>query len=298
MTGLLGRKSVLVTGCTPGGIGYAVAKEFYQRGYHVIATARRPELLEEFRRQGMDAIALDVTDATSIKTCRQEVRKLVDGRLDILINNAGRGLTMPATDINLDDARDVYETNVFGVMAMVSAFVDLIIPAQGLIINVASISALIPYVFGSVYASSKAALASYSRTLRTELRPFGVRVQVVMAGTVKSNIGAASSSKLPQSSLYQCAKHLYEARLGFSQKKTSNPMSTEVFAYKLVDNALRPEVNLFWRNWFGRSDWFYYGGMSTLLHKLSLFGEWMLDFVMYRRFGMHELETIVQDRRR
>jgi 1-acylglycerone phosphate reductase len=102
---------------------------------------------------------------------------------------SGRGLTMPATDINLDDARDVYETNVFGVMAMVSAFMDLIIPAQGLIINVASISALILYVFGSVYPSSKVALASYSRTLRIELRPFGVRVQDVMASTVKSNIG-------------------------------------------------------------------------------------------------------------
>jgi 1-acylglycerone phosphate reductase len=204
---------------------------------------------------------------------------------------------MPATDIDLDDARDVYETNVFGVMAMVSAFVDLIIPTQGLIINVASISALIPYVFGSVYASSKAALASYSRTLRTELRPFGVRVQVVMAGTVKSNIGASSSSNLPQSSLYHCAKHLYEARLGFSQQKSSNPMSTEAFAHKLVDNATRPEVNLFWRNLFGRSDWFYYGGMAVLLHRLSLFGEWMLDFVMYRRFGMHELEAIVRVRR-
>jgi 1-acylglycerone phosphate reductase len=87
---------------------------------------------------------------------------------------------------------------------------------------------------------------------------------------------------------------LYEARLGFSQKKTSNPMSTEVFAHKLVDNAIRPEVNLFWRNWVGRSDWFYYGGMSTLLHKLSLCGEWILDFVMYRRFGMDELEAIVK----
>lgn len=298
--------------CTPGGIGYAVAKEFHQRGFHVIATARKPELLDEFCRQGMDAVALDVTDATSIKTCRREVGKLVGNELDILINNAyvsryyyrsiliafsrGRGLTMPATDINLDDARKVYETNVFGVMAMVSAFVDLIIPVRGLIINVASISALIPYVFGSVYASSKAALASYSRTLRTELRPFGVRVQVVMAGTVKSNIGAASSANLPQGSLYQCAKHLHEARLGFSQKQTSKPLSAEDFAHKLVDNAIRPEVNLFWRNWFGRSDWLYYGGMSKLVHKLSLFGEWLLDFTMYRKFRMHELELIVKDK--
>jgi NADP-dependent 3-hydroxy acid dehydrogenase YdfG len=74
--------------CTPGGIGYAVANEFHGRGYHVIATARRSELLEKFRRQGMDAVALDVTDASSIKACRQEVGKLVDGKLDILINNA------------------------------------------------------------------------------------------------------------------------------------------------------------------------------------------------------------------
>jgi 1-acylglycerone phosphate reductase len=74
--------------CTPGGIGYAVAKEFHLRGYHVIATARTPELLVELRRQGMDAVALDVTNATSIQLCRQEVGKLVEGKLHILINNA------------------------------------------------------------------------------------------------------------------------------------------------------------------------------------------------------------------
>lgn len=74
--------------CSPGGIGYAVAKEFHQRGYRVIATARRPELLEEFRKQGMDAVALDVTDAASIKTCRELVGNLAGGKLDILINNA------------------------------------------------------------------------------------------------------------------------------------------------------------------------------------------------------------------
>jgi 1-acylglycerone phosphate reductase len=74
--------------CTPGGIGYGLANEFHKRGYHVIATARGPELLEKFRGQGMDAVALDVADATSIRTCRQEVEKLVNGRLDILVNNA------------------------------------------------------------------------------------------------------------------------------------------------------------------------------------------------------------------
>ncbi|KAF2268081.1 NAD(P)-binding protein [Lojkania enalia] len=292
------RKTVLVTGCTPGGIGYAVAKEFQSRGCHVIATARNEALLQELRSQGMSAVQLDVTNDASIATCRNEVCKLVDGKLDILINNAGRGLVTPATDIKLDDARAVYETNLFSVMAMVSSFIDLLIPARGLIINVASISALIPYVFGSVYASSKAALASYSRTLRAELRPFGVRVQVVMAGTVKSNMGNSPKGSLPSNSLYQRARHLYEARLGFSQKSGSNPMPTGKFAMNLVDNAFKPEVSLFWRTWFGRSDWFYYGGMSRLLYCGSCLGEWILDMAIWKKFGMYELEAILEDDRK
>jgi 1-acylglycerone phosphate reductase len=111
-------------------------------------------------------------------------------------------------------------------MAMITSFIDLLVPAQGLIINVASISALVPYVFGAVYASSKAAVASYSRTLHAELRPFGVSVQVFMAGTVKSNMGNAPKGGLPKNSLYQRVRHLYEARLGVSQKE-SKPVSTD-----------------------------------------------------------------------
>jgi 1-acylglycerone phosphate reductase len=74
--------------CTPDGIGYVVAKDFYLRGFHVIATDRTPALLVELRRLEMDAIALDVTDAISIRLCRQEVEKLHDGQLEILVNNA------------------------------------------------------------------------------------------------------------------------------------------------------------------------------------------------------------------
>lgn len=182
-------------------------------------------------------------------------------------------------------------------MAMVSSFIDLLIPVQGLIINVASLSALVPYVFGAVYASSKAAVMSYSRTLRAELRPFGVRVQVVMAGTVKSNIGTSSKGYLPEDSLYQPVKHLFEARVGYSQKKESNPMPTDEFARKLVDDALKPEVSPFWRTWFGRSDWFYYGGMSWLLYWGSLLPEWVLDYGVWRRFRLYELEAIVKEDR-
>lgn len=181
-------------------------------------------------------------------------------------------------------------------MAMTRSFVDLLIPTRGLIINVASISALVPYVFGSVYASSKAAVCSYSRTLRQELRPFGVRVQVVMAGAVQSNISAntAKTRVLPPDSLYARVRHLYEARQGYSQSRASGSLPTDVFARKVVDKALADEVAPFWRGYFGRPDWLYYGGMTRLLWWGSLLGEWVTDLGAWRMFKLGELETVVQ----
>lgn len=74
-----------------------------------------------------------------------------------------------------------------------------------------------------------------------------MRVQVVMAGTVKSNIGHGKKGGLPEGSLYQQVRHLYEARLGYSQKREAGPMETDVFAKRLVDDALKAEVSSFWR---------------------------------------------------
>ncbi|RYO94792.1 hypothetical protein DL764_007770 [Monosporascus ibericus] len=286
--------TVLVTGCTPGGIGFAIAKRFQDRGFHVIATARNKDTLAQLASSGMSPVELDVTDSNSIAACREQVDGMID-KLDVLVNNAGRGLVVPATDIDLADVRALYETNVFSVMVMVKSFVDLLIPARGLIINVASASAVVPYVFGSAYASSKAALVSYSRTLRQELRPFGVRVTVVMAGAVRSNMGntAVIKGSLPDNSLYAPVRHLYEARRGFSQQKKSGPMPTDAFARKLVDDVLRPEVPPFWRTWFGRPDWFWDGGMARLLYWGAVMGEWVLDLGAWRMFGLGELEEMV-----
>lgn len=96
--------------------------------------------------------------------------------------NSGGSIVVPATDMDLDDVRRMFEANVFGVMAMVQAFTPLLIAAKGLIIMISSLSSVTPYVFASAYGASKAALNAYSRTLRMELRPFGVRVMVSMTG--------------------------------------------------------------------------------------------------------------------
>ncbi|KAI8630767.1 NAD(P)-binding protein [Xylariaceae sp. FL1651] len=288
-----GQKTVLVTGCTPGGIGHAICLEYHRRGLHVIATARRPEVLVELAEMGMSTVALDVTDAESIKQCHGEVAKINGGKLDILVNNAGRTHTHPALDISLPDVRATFETNVFSIMAMVQAFIDQLIAAKGLIINISSLSSITPYLFGSVYCASKAAVSAYSRTLRMELAPFGVRVMVAMTGTVKSNTASQGHRVLPENSLYRNVQSIFEWRLVFSQN--NNTMDTPTFTRKLVANSLRPERPGWLRSMFGRPDWFWSGGLAGLVWFGHCTGEWLVDAVCWRKFRMPEMVKLLGD---
>ena len=206
--------------------------------------------------------------------------------------SSGRTHTHPATDIDLDDVRETFETNVFGVMAMCAAFADHLIAARGLIVNIASLAAITPYAFGSVYCASKGAVVSYSRALRLELKPFGVRVTVAMAGTVRSQIASKTHRTLPAGSIYQRVAHLFERRLTFSQNNAT--VRTEYFASQLVRDVLRSEAPLFFRSWFGRPDWFWAGGMARLAWVGTWVGEWILDTVLYRMIRLNELEAVLR----
>ena len=187
--------------------------------------------------------------------------------------------------------RQTFEVNVFGVMRVVSAFVPLLIPAKGLIINVSSTSSLIPYVFGSAYTASKGAVNSYSRTLRQELRPFGVRVMVALPGTVKTNI-TQQPRRLPEGSLYRIVEDIYQWRLTFSRRTASMPPSE--YARRLVADALRSERPVWLRSWLGRPDWHYYGGMAALVWWGSVVGEWTTDTALYRIMKMNVLERLLR----
>ncbi len=146
--------------------------------------------------------------------------------------------------------RETFETNVFSVMAMVQAFAPLLIAARGLVINIASLAAAAPYVFGSVYCASKGAVVSYSRCLRLELRPFGVRVMVAMTGTVRSNTAAQPRRALPPASIYLRVRDLFERRVTWSQNNAT--VGTDDYARRLVRDALKPETPILIRSWFGR----------------------------------------------
>lgn len=206
----------------------------------------------------------------------------------------GRTHTYPATDLAIADVRKTFEVNVFGVMAMVAAFADQLVRARGLIINISSLSAVVPYVFGSAYCASKGAVVSYSRTLRQELRPFGVRVMVAMVGPVRSNIAKNwTQDTLPPDSLYARVDDVFQRRLQFSQDNAE--MSPDDFAKALVARAVRPEAWFFLRAWLGRPDWMWHGRLAWALWFGSTFlGEWVIDQVCWLMFGLRKLERMVE----
>ncbi|WPG98066.1 Hypothetical protein R9X50_00085100 [Acrodontium crateriforme] len=270
-------KTVLITGCTPGGIGHSLAREFHAQGLRVFATARQTSTIADLRAQGIETFALEVTSSASIQALAHDIAALTDGKLDILVNNAGRNYTVPATDIDMDEVRLTFETNVFAVMGMCQTFAPLIIAARGTIVQIGSLAALMPYVFGSVYNASKGALHSYTATLRVELAPFGVRVVNVVTGGVKSNI-ARTHRELPEDSIYLPVKDEYAARLKHSQ---AQGIPNEVYAKSVVSQVLRsPRKDVIWE-----------GGKSWLVWFVSsYFPRWVLDRAMTRMFSLWKLK--------
>jgi 1-acylglycerone phosphate reductase len=143
------RRTCLITGCSGGGVGSALAEAFKDNGYHVFATARSlskvPETLHASPH--VTVLALDVTSLASIATAFVTIRTQTGGKLDVLINNAGFGLTMPALDTSMNEARKLFDANFFGVLEMVQAFKHMLIAAKGVIVSNSSIGSfhIIPF---------------------------------------------------------------------------------------------------------------------------------------------------------
>ena len=169
--------SVLITGCSSG-FGLATARLFLDEGWHVVATMRTPraDLLPASDR--LRVLSLDVTDAESIRRCVAEA-----GEIDALVNNAGIGVLAPLEGIAMASAREVFETNVLGTIAMTQAMLPQFRARRaGVVANVTSSVTLRPLPLLSVYTGSKAAVNAFTESLALELAPFDVRVRIVLPG--------------------------------------------------------------------------------------------------------------------
>jgi NAD(P)-dependent dehydrogenase (short-subunit alcohol dehydrogenase family) len=170
-------KTVLITGCSSG-YGLATARHFHDLGWNVVATMRtpRPELLPTFER--MRVVALDVTRPDSIAAAVRAA-----GPIDVLVNNAGIGVVGAFEATSLALAREVFETNTFGVMAVMQAVIPQFRErGAGVIVNVTSSTTLASFPLAGVYTASKTAVEGLTGSVAHELAAFGIRVKLVQPG--------------------------------------------------------------------------------------------------------------------
>jgi NAD(P)-dependent dehydrogenase (short-subunit alcohol dehydrogenase family) len=166
---------VLVTGCSTG-FGRATTIELTKRGHEVLATARRPETLDDL--DCTKQMRLDVDDDASVAEAVAGA-----GRVDALVNNAGFGITGPIEHVPLPEFRRMFETNVVGAVRMIQAVLPQMRErGSGTIVNVTSLAGLVTPPLGGAYSATKRALEAISEALHYEVGHFGIRVALVEPG--------------------------------------------------------------------------------------------------------------------
>lgn len=182
------KKVALVTGASSG-IGEATVKTLLTAGYTVFAGARRQDRMRELERMGARLLALDLTDDDSIFRAADQIRT-TEGRIDVLVNNAGYGSYGAVEDVPMDEARRQFEVNVFG-LARLSQLLTPMMRQQrsGKIINVTSVGGKFGEPLGGWYHATKFAVEGLSDCMRMELSRFGIDVIIVEPGAIRTEWG-------------------------------------------------------------------------------------------------------------
>lgn len=202
-------KTVLVTGCSSG-FGRATARLFLDRGWSVVATMRRPDQGALPASDRLRILPLDVTDVDSIARAVAAA-----GPLDVLVNNAGVGLLNALEGVAMERARELFETNTLGTIAMTRAVLPQFRERRaGVIVNVSSSVTFRPLPLLSVYTASKAAVNAFTESLALELAPFGIRARLVLPGRAPDTAFGANA----------------RARMGMDIPEAYGALAAELFA--------------------------------------------------------------------
>jgi len=201
-------QTALITGCSSG-FGLETARFFLERDWKVIATMRTPREDVLPRSERLRLLALDVTDAESIRRAVEAA-----GPIDVLVNNAGIGAAAPFENMPLETVRNVFDTNTFGTMALTRAVLPQFRHRKsGVIVNVSSSVTLKSIPLVAAYTASKAAVNAFSECLALELEQFGVRVRVVLPGrapeTPFAENGRARMQGLEHEAYAELVKNLF-----------------------------------------------------------------------------------------
>jgi NADP-dependent 3-hydroxy acid dehydrogenase YdfG len=191
------KQVVLITGASQG-IGKATARVFAENGFITYVTARKIAALQELEAWGCRPLALDVTDEKTMLAAI-EIIEHETGGVDILINNAGYGQNGVIEELSIEQIRQQFETNVFGLLRMC----QLVLPGmrkkqKGRIVNIGSVGGDFTTPGASAYHASKYALESFTDGLRGEVKQFGIVVSLIKPGGVRSNFTTVADAGYPK----------------------------------------------------------------------------------------------------
>lgn len=257
-------KIALVTGASSG-IGESAAILLQQAGFKVYGAARRVDKMKNLQSKGISVISLDITDEDSIVNCVNTIIEK-EGRIDVLINNAGYGSYGAVEDVPLEEARRQFDVNIFGLARLT----QLIIPTMrankyGKIVNISSMAGKVYTPFGAWYHATKFALEGWSDCLRIEVKPFGIDVVIVEPGGIKTPWGIIAAENLIKTSgkgayAVQANKSAANTAKMYSSNQLTSPEEIGKVIVKAV-TARKPKIRyvkgymaapaIFIRKWFG-----------------------------------------------
>jgi short-subunit dehydrogenase len=236
-------KKVAVVPGASAGIGEATAKRLIEQGYTTFAAARRLDRMTNLEKLGATLLPLDLTDESSILQAAERIRA-EQGRIDVLVNNAGYGSYGAVEDVPLDEARRQFEVNVFGLARLVQLVTPLMRQQRsGKTLNVSSVGGKGWEPLGAWYHAAKFAVEGFSNCLRMELRPFSIDVIVIEPGAIRTEWGQIALDTLQQASGHTAYRPQAEdtRALFLAASSASDP---DVVAREIVNavQAMRPKT--------------------------------------------------------
>ena len=201
----MNKQVILVTGASSG-MGKETARTLIKQGHIVYGAARRVDKMQDLVQAGGHALAMDVTDEAGVKDAVDRIVR-EQGRIDVLVNNAGYAVYGAVEDVTLEEARRQFDVNIFGLAQVTKAVLPHMRDRRsGKIINISSMGGKMYTPLGAWYHASKHALEGWSDCLRLELAPFGIQVVVVEPGGIETEFGQVAFEpmlKRAQGSVYE-----------------------------------------------------------------------------------------------
>ena len=227
------KKVILITGASSG-IGKACATYLSTRGYKVYAHSRNPSPMDSF-----SMIPLDVTNEDSIKHVVSTILEK-EKRIDVLINNAGFGISGSVEEAPIDDVNHLFDTNFFGVLRMIQHVLPVMRQQHtGIIINISSIGGVLGLPYQGMYSATKFAVEGMTEALRMEVRSFGISVVLVEPGDSKTSF--TSNRKKIKGSLenspYQQTQQTVEAVVEYDEQHGSDPLIIARRIEKIISSS-------------------------------------------------------------